>query len=262
MPDIYGINNNGIKPRPTFEALINFEDYLVKYPDRSATFTRESPLLTQFDGIGMMELQEQEQREIAERQEYMIRQMAADTGQSAQILRAMNRRQFNAPPGALADFRINDVDALAQPFFEAHDAEQASMQQERIARMQGEVAGAFGSDDELAFKMAAFRITPQSSRESLPPPPPPSSTGYGANRQQPPSPPQGEASEARQLENEALQAMSDEDLNRQMSLRHLPYIESTTRAQNIIRILRYDFDRNQPAGVPRTMLNIPQQHHH
>ena len=68
MLDICGINYNGVKPRPTFEEFINFEDYHVKYPDRSATFTRESPLLTQFDGIGMMELQEQEQREIAERQ--------------------------------------------------------------------------------------------------------------------------------------------------------------------------------------------------
>ena len=106
--------------------------------------------------------------------------------------------------------------------------------------MQVYVAGAFGSDSEIANRMAAFRITPGSSRESLPPPPPPSSTGYDANRQQPPSPPQGEAAEARRFENEALHAMSDEDLNRQMRMRQIPYIESTTRAQKIIRILRSD----------------------
>ena len=62
MPDIYGINYVGLKPRPTYEDLMNFEPYSVKYPDRSATFTRYSPLLTQFDGIGMMELKEQDQR--------------------------------------------------------------------------------------------------------------------------------------------------------------------------------------------------------
>ena len=62
MPDIYGISYNWVQPRPTFEELINFVDYPVKYPDRSATITRESPLLAQFDGIDMMELQEQEQR--------------------------------------------------------------------------------------------------------------------------------------------------------------------------------------------------------
>ena len=67
MPDIYGINYNGVTNSDTVQELIMFVDYPVKYPDRSATFTRESPLLTQFDGIGMMALQEQEQREIAER---------------------------------------------------------------------------------------------------------------------------------------------------------------------------------------------------
>ena len=143
MPDICGINYNGVEPRPTFDKLINFEAYPVKYPDRPATFSRDSPLLTQFDGMGIMELLEQEQRKIAERQK-MIRQMAADTGQSTQILRAMTKRQYNAPPDALADFRINDVDAFAQPLFEDRDAEQARMQRERIARMQDSVAGAFG----------------------------------------------------------------------------------------------------------------------
>ena len=60
MTDIYGISYNGVKPRPTYEELINFEDYPITYPDRTATFTRDSPLLTQLDGIGMMELEEME----------------------------------------------------------------------------------------------------------------------------------------------------------------------------------------------------------
>ena len=60
MPDIYGINYNGVKPRPTFEERTNFEAYHVKYPDRPATFSRDSPLLTQFNGMGMIEVQEQE----------------------------------------------------------------------------------------------------------------------------------------------------------------------------------------------------------
>ena len=87
MTDIYGITYTGLKTRPTYEELINFKPYPVKYPDRSATFTRTSPLLSHFDGIGMMELEEQERREIVERQkEHMIRQIAGATGQSAQML--------------------------------------------------------------------------------------------------------------------------------------------------------------------------------
>ena len=104
VPDICGINYNGVKPRPTDEELINLKDYHFKYPDRSATFTRDSPLLTQFDGIGMTELQEQEQREVAERQtDDMIRQIAPATGQSAQMLRALNRKRFNTLPDSMGD---------------------------------------------------------------------------------------------------------------------------------------------------------------
>ena len=64
MPDISGINYNGVRPRPTYEELINFEDYPIKYPDRTATFIRDSPLLTQLDGLGMMELEEMEQKNL------------------------------------------------------------------------------------------------------------------------------------------------------------------------------------------------------
>ena len=44
------------------KSLFIFEAYPVKYPDRSATFITESALLTQFDGSGMMELEDQERK--------------------------------------------------------------------------------------------------------------------------------------------------------------------------------------------------------
>ena len=68
MLDIYGINYNGVNPRPTYEELFDFVDYPVKFPDRTATFIRVSPLLTQLDGIGMTDLEELERRELIERQ--------------------------------------------------------------------------------------------------------------------------------------------------------------------------------------------------
>ena len=95
MPDIYGTCYNGLNARPSYEEQINFVDYPVDYPDRSATWTRDSPLLTQLDGIGMMEMEEQQGREnIAINYEDIIRQIAASAGQSAQMLRAMNRGQY------------------------------------------------------------------------------------------------------------------------------------------------------------------------
>ena len=62
----YGINYNGVKPRPTHEEFINFVDDLVKLFDRSATFATDSPLLTQLDGMCTMELEALERREIVE----------------------------------------------------------------------------------------------------------------------------------------------------------------------------------------------------
>ena len=98
MPDIFGINYNGVKPRPTYEEFINFVDYPVKFLDRSASFARDLPLLTQLEGAGMMESEELERREIIERHKAdMIRLTATDTGTSAHLLRALSRRTFNAP---------------------------------------------------------------------------------------------------------------------------------------------------------------------
>ena len=59
MPNTYGINYTGLNPRPTYKELTYLEDYPDKYHEKSATFTRDSPLQTQFDGIGMMELEAQ-----------------------------------------------------------------------------------------------------------------------------------------------------------------------------------------------------------
>ena len=115
MHDTYGINDNGVKPRTTCEELVNCVDYPIKYPDRTATCIRDSPLLTQLDGIGMIELEEQQRREKVERQkEDMIREIAAAAGQSAQMLRAIYRRAYNALIDSLIVNRIDDIDGFAQ----------------------------------------------------------------------------------------------------------------------------------------------------
>ena len=102
---------------------MSFEDYPVKYPDRSATFSRDSLLLTQFDGMGMMELKEQ--RELVDRQkEDMIREIAETTGQSAQMLRALFRRRLNTLPDSLADSRNQDVDEVIADHSQQQEEEQ------------------------------------------------------------------------------------------------------------------------------------------
>ena len=61
-----------------------------------------------------MEVEEQRRREMVERRkEDVIRATATKTGQSAQLLRAINRRTFNAPTDSLTDNRRDDIDILA-----------------------------------------------------------------------------------------------------------------------------------------------------
>ena len=79
-----------MRPRPTFVEFIYFVDNRIKYPDITATLTRDSPPLTQLDGISMMELEEQPRRAMLERQqEDVIRQIASDTGTSSHLLRGL-----------------------------------------------------------------------------------------------------------------------------------------------------------------------------
>ena len=79
-----------LKKRPTFEELIDYKEPKITYPDRSALFTRESPLMTQFDNIGAMELEDQQRREMRERmKEDMLRRVASTSQFTMQGLRTI-----------------------------------------------------------------------------------------------------------------------------------------------------------------------------
>ena len=60
---------NNLRKKPTFNELINYleiEQPKIRYPDRSATFLRNSHYLSQFDG-NLFDVEEQ-QKEIATQQ--------------------------------------------------------------------------------------------------------------------------------------------------------------------------------------------------
>ncbi|MFM7979874.1 MAG: hypothetical protein ACKPKO_11215, partial [Candidatus Fonsibacter sp.] len=63
-------------------------------------------LLTQLDGIGVIKLEELERKEQIEMYKYdMMRQIAYNTGQPVQVIRLVNRRQFNPNMSSLTDSR-------------------------------------------------------------------------------------------------------------------------------------------------------------
>ena len=107
--------------------------------------------------------------------------MAADTGQSAQMLRAMNRIRFNADSSSLPDDRSDGLSDYARQAIENHQLEQERMQRDRPDLLQQRVRQDIGTDSDLAARMASMRVPPSSilsasfpsSKSSAPPPPPP-----------------------------------------------------------------------------------------
>ena len=65
----YDINYNGLKERQTYEEIINYlqtEQEIIRYPERTAKRIRESPYLTQLDGDGLVDMEEQQLKKLKE----------------------------------------------------------------------------------------------------------------------------------------------------------------------------------------------------
>ena len=65
--DMCGFRYNGVKPRPTYKELISLVDCTLKYVDRAATLQSDSTVLIQLVRIRMLELEEEQCREMIER---------------------------------------------------------------------------------------------------------------------------------------------------------------------------------------------------
>ena len=85
-------NMTGLKQRKTFEEVIDYipnDKTKIKYPDRTANFLRNSFALSQLDNAGMMLMEQQQMREMKQREiEHLLRQLVANTGKSMTDARA------------------------------------------------------------------------------------------------------------------------------------------------------------------------------
>ena len=64
MTATYAITFTGLKPRPTYDSLLGelANQPIIRYPDRRATQLRNSPYLTQLDGVNQAEIVQQQAR--------------------------------------------------------------------------------------------------------------------------------------------------------------------------------------------------------
>ena len=85
-----------LRKRPTYNEVVNYlenEQPKIKYPDRRATFLRNSPYLSQFDGDSWIDLDEQEQDINKEKlKQLQLRELASTQGQTHQLLSARTQR--------------------------------------------------------------------------------------------------------------------------------------------------------------------------
>ena len=81
-----------LRRKPTYDELINyleFEQPKIKYPNRYATFLRNSPYLSQFDGQSWIDLEKQENDVNKERMKEMeVRRRVREESSTAQAVRA------------------------------------------------------------------------------------------------------------------------------------------------------------------------------
>ena len=86
----------GLRKRPTYNEVINYlenEQPKIKYPDRRATFLRNSPYLTQFDGDSWIDLDEQENNIAKEKlKEEEVKRISSEEKETAQVIRATRKK--------------------------------------------------------------------------------------------------------------------------------------------------------------------------
>lgn len=141
------VNYRGLKPRQTYEEKINYlqsSQDIIMYPNREATRIRNSPYLTQLDGIGMSILEEQQMNRLKEEEkEIEIKKLANASTQSYSELRTLSSMQ--APPKISQFFNIstpkapsvvssssNDLAAIND--LEAIDANESRKKKEQVIK--------------------------------------------------------------------------------------------------------------------------------
>ncbi len=178
----------GLRRRPTFEGIVEYITYgqeTIKYPDRFAKIIRNHPYLTQLDGEGMMEMQEQQENAWKQQEkENRIKMLKSDM--SAGAMRAMRDQGSMAKIISNEQFdreveRAAETFEAESDFFQTRDPNTLNSKNQTIQY-------AMGDDDESVvgrvMSMEGYESVSDSD-ESRPPdpssssggPPPPPSTG-------------------------------------------------------------------------------------
>ena len=112
---------SGLRLRPTFEGIVEYIAYgqeTIKYPDRLAKFMRNHPYLTQLDGEGMMEMQEQQENAWKEQvKEQRVKELSKASKSAPEV---RSKRDFGATFKSISDEDFDAMLSRATRTTEAH----------------------------------------------------------------------------------------------------------------------------------------------
>ncbi len=96
----FSVNYNGLRKRETYDEIVDYlrgKQEMIKYPDRFAKRIREHPYLTQLDGEGLLEMEEQQENEWREKEkEHRVKEVSSRSSQTAPEVRTQMRREQGA----------------------------------------------------------------------------------------------------------------------------------------------------------------------
>ena len=157
-----------LRKRPNFDELVNYIEYKqpnIKYPNRIATFLRNSPYLSQFDGDSWIDLEEQENNILKEKliQQQLIT-LSKEKGLTHRLL--LSRSDNSTPKEA----SVEDKEDSIKDFMDEIDEEQSRMMLESRARAYAIKLGLQKHLNDTAEGLTAdynYRTPPSSTGSSV-----------------------------------------------------------------------------------------------
>ena len=163
-----------LRKRPTYNELIDYlenKQPVIRYPDRRATFLRNSPYLSQFDGDSWIDLDEQENRINKEKlKEMEVRRLAGERGLTASVVRTQHYSMASSSSSSSSSSQGYDS-AYTADFLSDMEHDQEEREAERtgiIERGKQMVSRMLGQTEEQIAR-PGFLPQGQSTQEDLPP---------------------------------------------------------------------------------------------
>ena len=99
MAKVAMMMESGLRRKQTYEEIIDYienDPDKTQYPNRTATYLRNTFQLSQLDGMGQALLEQQEMNEMAERvKDYQLKELADQTKQALGQKRQFNKATIN-----------------------------------------------------------------------------------------------------------------------------------------------------------------------